>query len=182
MKTIMKRTMQSGLAAWLILATLIPCKSKAAEDLKAESQEAITNFIKADSSLKKLFDGAAGYAVFPSVAKGGLVVGGAHGKGIVYEKNTAIGEASVSQASIGAQAGGQSFAEVIFFETLAALKHFKEGKFEMSADASAVLAAEGKSKAAKYAQGVYVSTLPKKGLMVEASIGGQKFKYEPFKK
>ena len=151
----------------------------AADDVQAEAQQAMANFQQADSSLKQYFDSSAGYAIFPSVAKGGLVVGGAHGKGIVYAKGTAIGKASLSQASIGAQAGGQTFAEVIFFETPAALNDFKGGNFEMSADVSAVAAAEGASKAAKYKNGVMVFALPKKGLMVQATVGGQKFKFEP---
>src|SRR5262249_22808729 len=88
------------------------------------------------------------------------------------------GQASMTQASIGAQAGGQSFAQVIFFETAQALADFKEGKFEMSAEVSAVVAAEGASKAAKYKQGVAVFTLPKKVAMVQASVGGQKCNFE----
>jgi lipid-binding SYLF domain-containing protein len=99
----------------------------------------------------------------------------------LYEKGKAIGHATLTQASFGAQAGGQSFAEVIFFETPHALEDFKSGKFEMSADVSAVAASEGASKSAKYKNGVMVFALPKKGLMVQASVGGQKFKYEPLK-
>jgi lipid-binding SYLF domain-containing protein len=75
--------------------------------------------------------------------------------------------------------GGQSFAEIICFETQQAVDDFKTGKFEMSAEVSAVAASEGASKAAKYKNGVAVFTLPKKGLMFSASVGGQKFKYEP---
>jgi lipid-binding SYLF domain-containing protein len=123
---------------------------------------------------------SAGYAVFPNISKGGLVVGGAHGKGVVYDKtNNVIGQASLSQASIGAQAGGQTFRELIVFQTPAALEDFKTGNFEMSAEASAVAAAEGASKAAAYKNGVAVFTQSKKGLMLQASVGGQKFKFEP---
>jgi len=168
-------------AALLMIAGALPIAARAADDAQAESQQAIENFKKADSSLTQYFDSSAGYAVFPSVAKGGLVVGGARGKGILYEKGKAIGTVTLSQASIGAQAGGQSFAEVIFFETPTGIEDFKGGKFEMSADVSAVAASEGASKAAKYKDGVMVFALPKKGLMVQASVGGQKFKYEPLK-
>jgi lipid-binding SYLF domain-containing protein len=147
--------------------------------LRDESKEALHNFVKADSTLQKFLDESAGYVVFPNVGKGGLVVGAARGKGVLYEKKNPTGVATMTQASIGAQAGGQTFAELIFFETPTALKDFKDGKFEMSAEVSAVAAAEGASKAAKYKQGVAVFTLPKKGLMVQASIGGQKFKFEP---
>ena len=87
----------------------------------------------------------------------------------------------MTQATVGAQVGGPTFAEIIFFEPSAPLEDFKSGKFEMSAEASAVAAAEGASAAAKYKGGVAVFTLPKKGLMVQASIGGQRFKFEPLK-
>jgi lipid-binding SYLF domain-containing protein len=167
-----------ALAAFCVTAVFSALTALAADGLRHESQEALTNFLKADSTLQKFLDESAGYAVFPSVGKGGLVVGAARGKGVVYEKTNAVGVATMTQASIGAQAGGQSFAEIIFFETPDALKDFKAGKFEMSAEVSAVAAAEGASKAAKYKHGVAVFTLPKKGLMVQASIGGQKFKFE----
>jgi lipid-binding SYLF domain-containing protein len=147
--------------------------------LKSEATQTIAAFKRADAGLSTFFDNAAGSAVFPNVGKGGLIVGGAHGKGVVYQKANVIGQASMSQASVGAQVGGQTFAEVIFFETPEALADFKEGKFEMSAEVSAVVAAEGASKAAKYKHGVVVFTLPKKGAMVQASIGGQKFKFQP---
>jgi lipid-binding SYLF domain-containing protein len=152
---------------------------QADEDLRTEAQQALANFQKADSGLQKFLDNSAGYAVFPSVGKGGFIVGGAHGKGLVYEKTNIIGQATLTQASIGAQVGGQTFAELIFFETPTALEDFKSGKFEMSAEASAVAVKEGASAAADYKQGVAVFTLPKAGLMVQASIGGQKFKFDP---
>jgi lipid-binding SYLF domain-containing protein len=185
-KTLTSKIMKSKnyntiLAALVMIAGSLTFTVRAAEDLQGEAQQAIELFQKADPGLKQYFDSAAGYAVFPSVGKGGLVVGGAHGKGVVYEKGMAIGKASLSQASIGAQAGGQSFAEAIFFENPTALEDFKSGKFEMSADVSAVAAAEGAAKSAKYKHGVMVFALPKKGLMVQASVGGQKFKYEPLK-
>jgi len=171
------------LAALLTTALTMASTGRAASesDLQAEAHSAIDNFQKADSSLKTYFENSAGYVVFPSVGKGGMVVGGARGKGILYEKGKPIGTATLTQASIGAQAGGQTFAEVIFFETPRAIEDFKGGKFEMGADVSAVAAAEGASKTVKYKDGVMVFALPKKGLMVQASVGGQKFKYEPLK-
>ena len=176
MKTKNNKTL---LAALFVIAGSLTFAVRAADDIQAEARQAMGNFQQADSSLKQYFDSSAGYVIFPSVAKGGLVIGGAHGKGIVYANGKAIGQATLTQASIGAQVGGQSFAEVIFFETPTALEDFKGGNFEMSADVSAVAAAEGASKAAKYKNGVMVFALPKKGLMVQASIGGQKFKFEP---
>jgi len=173
----MKKTNYMALA--VSMAMLSGFTAQAADNLEKESQEAVANFLKTDSTLKPFIDNAAGHAIFPNVGKGGLIVGGAHGEGLVYEKANLIGKAKMSQASIGAQVGGQSFAEIICFETPAALADFKAGKMEMSAEVSAVAAGEGVGKAAKYKQGVAVFTLPKKGLMAQASIGGQKFKYEP---
>jgi len=169
-----------ALVALSVAAVCIcPFAARAGEDLHKESAGARANFLKADPGLQKFFDESAGHAMFPAVGKGGFVVGGARGKGIVYQKTNVVGEAVMTQASIGAQAGGQAFSEVIFFETPQALKDFKAGKFEMSAEVSAVAAAEGASKAAKYKNGVAVFTLANKGLMVQASIGGQKFKFIP---
>ena len=164
----------------VLAAVLCTSAAKAAdEELQKESEQAIASFKKADSTLSTFFKDSAGFAILPSVGKGGFIVGGARGKGLVYATNTIIGEATMTQASIGAQVGGQSFSEVIFFETPAALDDFKAGKFEMSAEVSAVVAAEGASKAAKYKNGIAVFTVPKSGAMVQASIGGQKFKFEP---
>lgn len=164
--------------ALVAMATLAPVR---AQDKEAkEVADAIAVF-KADADLAKWFTAAYGYAVFPSITKGAVIVGGAGGSGRVFEKGAYIGDAHVSQATIGAQLGGQSFSEVIFFETKAALDRFKEGKFEFAAGLSAVAAAEGKSKDAKYANGVAVFTHAKKGLMAEASVGGQKFKFTPKK-
>lgn len=162
-----------------LIAVLSPSAVRADDELQAQSQEAITNFLNADSSLQKLLSDSAGHVIFPNVGKGGLIVGGAHGKGLVYEKTNLIGQATMTQASIGAQVGGQTFAQLILFETPAALEDFKSGKFEMSAEVSAVAIKEGASSAAKYKNGVAVFTQAKKGLMAQASIGGQKFTFEP---
>lgn len=173
----MKKMQYLGTA--LLLAAFAAAAADDPETLKSEATQAISAFKNADSAMAPFFEKSAGSAVFPSVGKGGFVVGGARGKGVVYQKDNVIGHATLTQASIGAQAGGQSFAEIIFFETPQALQDFKQGKFEMSADISAVVAAEGAAKSVKYKNGVAVFTMPKKGLMVQASVGGQKFKFEP---
>ncbi len=146
--------------------------------LAREVAEAIERFQKTDSTLAPLFQSAAGYAVFPRVSKGGLVFGGARGDGLVYEAGRVVGTVRLTQATFGAQIGGQVFREVIFFETPGALENFKQSKTEMSAQVSAVAAAEGVARNAKYVDGVLVFTQPLKGLMAEASIGGQKFAFE----
>lgn len=152
------------------------------QKLQADVDLAIKRFTEADSGLKDTFEKAVGYAVFPNVGKGGFVLGGAHGNGQVYEGGKLIGYASMTQVTVGAQVGGQEYSQVIFFADKDALAKFKESGYAMNAQVSAVAAAEGASKNAKYVDGVMVFTRAKAGLMAEASVGGQKFKFEPVEK
>jgi lipid-binding SYLF domain-containing protein len=120
--------------------------------------------------------------VFPKVAKGGFIVGGAGGNGVVYERGASgtkiIGYSTLSQGSIGLQAGGQVFSEIIFFQTDAALNSFKKGTTEFAGTASAVAASAGASVNAAYENGVAVFTAGESGLMLQASIGGQGFSFD----
>ena len=143
----------------------------------ADSETAKTEFIKSDPLMKALFEKAYGYVIFPNVGKGGFGIGGAAGNGVVHEQNKRVGMAKLSQVSIGFQAGGQAYREVIFFESKNEMDRFKESRFEFSAQASAVAATEGASANVKYTNGVMVFTMQKGGLMYEASVGGQKFKF-----
>ena len=163
------------------LASLLNTHAADTKDLKAETEEAVKNFKKADPGLTDFFNKAAGYAVLPSVGEGGLIIGGQRGDGLVYEKGSVVGKVTVSEVSVGAQVGGGSFSEIVFFETDEALKDFKKRKWDMSAKAKANVAASGVAANAKYEQGVAVFTLPKSGAMVAAAIGGQKFKFEAIK-
>lgn len=145
------------------------------------------------------FDSSYGYAVFPTIGKGGLVVGGAHGNGRVYERGKYVGDASVTQLSVGVQAGGQAYSQIVFFEDQRAFNEFTRSNFEFGADVSAVAitaAASAKASTAgtaagasggkkdattagKYHKGLAVFTIVKGGAMYEASVGGQKFSYKP---
>ncbi len=145
-----------------------------------DSKSAIDAFIKTDAEMKNRFDDSYAYVVFPNVGKGGLGVGGAFGNGIVYQKKTAIGTAKLSQVSIGFQAGGQGYREVIFFENKSNFDDFKENKLKISAQVSAVIAASGASVNASYANGILIFVQIKGGLMYEISVGGQTFNYEAF--
>ena len=165
---------------FLLGSSAIAQSQKKINKLKRESDEAKAEFLKQDPGMSKFFNGAYGYVIFPNVGKGGFVVGGASGMGIVYEKGNKVGHAKLKQLSIGFQAGGQAYREVIFFETKTDLDRFKSGNFEFSAQASAVVVSTGISADAKYSEGVSVFTMPKGGLMYEASIGGQKFSYDKF--
>ncbi len=147
--------------------------------LRSDIELSIAEFRRTDSTMADLFDTAHGYAVFPRVSKGGLVFGGSYGYGQVFEGGRMVGEASITKLSVGVQAGGQVFREVIFFENPQTLTRFKGGAFALSAEATAAAAADGVAASADYAEGVSVFVMPIKGLMFEAAIGGQKFNYTP---
>ena len=164
----------------LFIANLSFAQSEAKkQEIKKDSQEAKAAFLKEDPDMSKFFNNSHGYVIFPNVGKGGLGVGGAAGNGAVYENGAFIGFAKLSQVTIGFQAGGQAYREVIFFESSKEMERFKTNKVEFSAQVSAVAAAAGASADAKYVEGVAVFTMAKGGLMYEASVGGQKFKYNP---
>ena len=148
-------------------------------EAEQQAQEAITAFKEANPRLEVFFARSHGYAVFPEVTKGGLVLGGAHGSGTVYEQGKVIGSSSVTQFTFGLQAGGQTFREIVFFKDKEALDRFKTGNFEFAADVSAVALDNSASDTLDYSEGVAVFTLATGGLMFEASIGGQQFSFEP---
>ena len=143
----------------------------------ADSNTAKIEFIEKDALMKGLFDKAYGYVIFPNVGKGGFGIGGAAGNGTVYEHNKLIGMAKLTQLSIGFQAGGQAYREVIFFESKREMERFKDSRFEFSAQVSAIAVKSGVSADIEYSAGILVFTMQKGGLMYEASIGGQKFKF-----
>ena len=144
----------------------------------ADSKTAKAEFLAADALMTGIFDTAYGDVIFPKVGKGGIGVGGAAGNGVVYEQNTIVGMAKLSQVSIGFQAGGQAYREIIFFESKNELERFKKSQLEFSAEVSAVAVTSGASAKAKYTKGVMVFTMQKGGLMYEASVGGQQFKFK----
>lgn len=150
---------------------------KSNDQIIEDAETAKAAFLKDDPSMAELFSSAHGYILLPNVGKGGFGIGGAAGSGVVYEGGSLVGFARMTQVTIGFQAGGQAYSEVVFFEDQAAFDRFKENKIEMSAQVSAVAAASGASANAKYVEGVAVFTRTKGGLMYEASVGGQQFKY-----
>lgn len=140
---------------------------------------AILDFKTKDPGIQKFFDESAGYAVFPSVGKGGFIIGGAFGRGLVIGHEQVDGFTSLSQGSIGLQLGVQKYSQFIFFRDETALENFKRGNFEFGAQASAVVIAAGASADANYDDGVAVFTSAQVGLMLEGAIGGQRFNYQP---
>lgn len=169
--------------AIVALAFAIGTNAQSEKDKKIieDAAKAKKTLLKADSGLQTFFDKSAGYVIFPNVGKGGFIIGGASGNGVVYENGEIIGMADLKKLNVGLQAGGQAIIEIIFFETTTDLERFKEGDFQFSAEASAVAVKSGIAFNAKYKDGVAVFALPKAGLMADASVGGQKFDFKPIK-
>lgn len=163
----------------MLLTACILFAQNSSKDSKliTDSKVAKSGFIKADGQMQSLFNNAYAYVIFPNVGKGAIGIGGAAGNGIAYQGGKVVGRANMKQVTVGFQWGGQAYREVIFFENKEAFDRFKENKFELSAQASAVAANKGASGNVKYANGVMIFTQTKGGLMYEASVGGQKFKY-----
>ena len=147
-------------------------------ELTGKSQAALDSMLKDTPKLNTFVLEAYGYVVFPTVTKAGLGIGGAAGKGVVYKGGQKVGTAKLKQASIGFQAGGQQYSEVIFFEHEKAFEHFRNGNLKFDAQASAVAIKSGVSLDAAYVDGVAIFTRAKGGLMYEASVGGQHFSYK----
>ena len=182
----------------LVMAALItlPLASVHAEPYS----DTINVFQKAGES-GTFFKKAYGYAVFPTIGKGGAGIGGAHGQGRVYEQGKAVGDTKMTQLTFGLQLGGQAFSQIIFFQDKRAFDEFCSGNFEFGAQATAVAITAGASAQAgsngasvgasggkndattigQYTKGMAIFTVAKGGLMYEASIGGQKFSYTPNK-
>jgi len=180
MVTTMKR---QSISLITILVVAFAGASRAADEkaeLTAEVNAAKATLLKTDAGLKDIMEKAKGYVLFPSVAKGGLGVGAAADTGQLIEKGKAVGEAKLRQVSVGFQAGGQAYIELICFEDQTSLDNFKKENFEFSAQVSAVAVTAGVAKNAKYEKGIMVLTLAKGGLMYEASVGGQKFKFKAY--
>jgi lipid-binding SYLF domain-containing protein len=176
-------TKRLALAMTVLLATIGSVRVASAAgnaELIGDAQQALAKMNRVDNGLNEFLHRSAGYVVFPGVGKGGYIVGGAHGTGVLFENGVPTGKVTLNQVSVGPQIGGQEYAEVIVFETPRVLANFKQGKLNFSAQASAVALDQGAAAVAKYRNGVAIFTQMKGGLMAEASVGGQKFSFEPF--
>ncbi|HEX5136835.1 MAG TPA: hypothetical protein VFY93_07685 [Planctomycetota bacterium] len=155
-----------------------PTSDSDAKALNTECEAAMKSFKSEDPSIAKWFETAHGYAIFPSIGKGAIGIGGAYGKGQVYEQGKHVGYTTIKQGTIGLALGGQSFSEVVFFKDKTALAAYQEGNFQFAANASAVAVKSGAGATSDYSGGVKAFVLVKGGLMADASVGGQKFAYE----
>ncbi len=181
MKTIIHRTFQFAAVAFvglLAACATAPSTTKDQTDLHTDAGTALAKAQQSDPSLEKLIADSAGYAIFPSVGKGAVGIGGAYGKGEVYENGDMIGYCDMTQVSIGVSLGGQTYTEILIFQTPAALDRFKKGNFHFAAQANAVAVKSGAAANAKFTDEVAVFTMNGTGLMFEASLGGQEFGYK----
>ena len=149
------------------------------QTIESEAATALQTARRNDETLAKFLNDSAGYAVFPTVGKGAVGVGGAYGRGVLYQRGRVVGYCDLSQATIGFQLGGQSYTQIIAFENQESLRSFKEGELRFAAQATAVALRSGAGANARYTDGVAVFTMDEAGLMFEASIGGQRFSYVP---
>lgn len=147
-------------------------------ELHRDVEVALAAF-RSKPQLQSFFDTAYGYAIFPSAGKGGIILGGSYGKGEVYEQGRLVGYCDITQGTVGLQLGGQAFREIIFFQFKEGLDHFRRNEFEFAGNASAVAVEAGASTTNDYKGGVAVFTMHIGGLMGEAAIGGQQFRFVP---
>jgi lipid-binding SYLF domain-containing protein len=165
-------------ASLLVACTTAPKTEEGKSDIRDAAASALQKAERNDPTLSPFLRDAKGYAVFPTVGKGAAGVGGAYGKGVLYDGGSFAGYCDLTQVSVGLQLGGQAYSEIICFSTADALTRFKTGNFAFDAQATAVALKSGAGANAKYSDGVAVFTMDESGLMFEASIGGQKFSYQ----
>lgn len=179
MRLLLTLLLTVGLFASLMGCSTAPRTEEGRDALIQSAEAALARMTAEDPGLRDFIDRGVGYAIFPSVGKGGIGVGGAYGKGVLYENGRVAGFADLSQASIGFQLGGQEYSELIVFETQNAIDRFKTGEFEFAANLSAVALKAGAAAGTNFKDNMAVFTQTNAGLMYEASIGGQKFTYLP---
>jgi len=171
--------------ALIVLPVLLlaSCQAMPDRDERVEivdnSKVELKHMIEKDPQLEVMLKESAGYAMFPEVGKGGLLFGGAFGRGAVYERGGKfIGYATVSQASVGGVVGGQMYAQLLVFQDNERLESFKKGdRVRFGAQASAIAITDGAANASEYDDGVAVFIMPRGGLMADASLSGQEFKF-----
>ena len=165
-------------AGWLVGCATAPASRADQEALLAEAASALRRMRAEDPGVDLIVQHYS-YALFPTVIKGGLVVGGARSQGVVYERGRPVGYCDLTQGSVGAQAGAQTFSELLVFANQTALARFKAGQVTFAADASAVVLKTGGTTDVSFIDGVAVVVRPIGGVMLEAALGGQQFTYQP---
>jgi lipid-binding SYLF domain-containing protein len=168
------------LSIWMINGCSVAPKSVESKDvLSTEVKEAISIMKIKDPDIQQFFDKSYGYAVLPKIFKGAFIAGGAYGRGEVFEKGEMIGYCDMSQATLGFSFGGEYFREIVFFRDKMDIDNFKTGEYTFAAEVSGVALTAGAAAKADYKAGMAVFIATDAGLMVDASLGGQEFKYVP---
>lgn len=178
MKRLLQMAVAVGLMGLMSACATAPATAAGKRDIETEAGQTRAKAERNDATLAAMLRSAYGYAVFPTVGKGGFGFGGAYGKGVLYRGGTAIGYCDMTQVTVGFQLGGQAYSEIIVFENKVPFDSFKAGSFAFDAQATAVAIKSGAAANAKYRDGVAVFTMDQGGLMFEASIGGQKFSFQ----
>ena len=156
----------------------VPKSRSERAEVTADAHQTLQEMVAKDPDVQGLIDQSAGYIIFPSVKQGGAIVGGAGGSGVVYENGRRTGYAALSQASIGAQLGGQKYSELVIVRDRDKLESMKSGKFDVGAQASAVILKQGAASATRFGKnGVAVFVQPKGGAMVNVSVSGQQISF-----
>jgi lipid-binding SYLF domain-containing protein len=156
-----------------------PENVESAKVLSAQTAEAIAEMKAEDPDINRFFERSYGYAVLPKVIKGAFWLGGAYGQGEVFEQGVRVGYCNMKQATLGFSFGGEYFREIIFFRDKVDLDAFKSEEYTFSAQATGVALKAGAAAKADYKSGMAVFVMAQSGLMVDASLGGQKFNYVP---
>ena len=146
--------------------------------LVAEADATVAAMTAKDPSLQRMLDQSPGYAVFPNIGAAGAIVGGAYGRGVLFEQGRPAGFVELNQGSLGALIGGQTYSQVMVFENESAMSRIKSGNFDVGAEASAVALTAGIADAAQFENGVAIFQLPKGGLMATAAVNGQKINFQ----
>ncbi|WP_296981197.1 lipid-binding SYLF domain-containing protein [Thalassolituus sp. UBA1505] len=195
---LLTKSRMSSFTGWVaVLAAALAFSAAPAQASQDKYSAALEEFHKAAES-QEFFDESYGYALFPTVGKGGIGIGAAYGSGRVYRGGEYVGNSKLTQLSIGFQLGGQACSEIIFFKDKKAYDKFTDGNFEFGAEASAVAVTVGanakastsgnsagagrhnggQTASASYINGMATFTAAKGGLMYEAALAGQSFSYE----
>jgi lipid-binding SYLF domain-containing protein len=171
-----------GAIAGIVIGCACATAPKSVEDrqnLEARAQQTLQTMRARDPGLGPLLDNSAGYVVFPEIGKGGLIVGAAYGRGVLYERGRMIGFVELNQGSLGAQLGAQTFAELIVFRDPFEVQKLKSGDFSLGGNISGVVLTAGAAATTRFQRGIAVFTMPRGGVMAELSVSGQQLNYVP---
>ena len=177
----MKKLMFAAVMAALVPACAsTPKTPQEVHTMENKASSTLAEMRQKDSSIDPLLSNAYAYAVFPEVGKAGFIAGGASGSGILYEHGRPTGNVKISAASFGAQAGAQSFAELVLLHNQDEVNKLKNGSFDLGTNVNAVVLKQGAAATSGTARGTMVFVMPRGGAMVDISVAGQQIKFEPF--